>query len=537
MGMVLIVSSLGLREMENHERNKLPTSRDAFYQAITLNEILGRYFSFSRAKISEQALLEQERRKRQIHNSMLPEDRQFEIFFDPSCGVPGPLAYRIWTGLEKIVSDYGYGYVFPKTLILSTRQLLQISDRSYSGAAAKEVALAISQLEKTSITYWSEDPTNLNSNGVAQIREESFSLIKPVSIVRERKKSSPHLFRISIHPNVWRFIDKDGNYFCMSWQRINDLLPPCQVVARYLFRYMSYRYSKSNTKKFHYLKDYSTMCCDWFGGLSPYSRQSEIVRKHLSPRLDPLVSKGILSGYNVCRNKGGTGFNICFHPGKQFFLDFDHFYRKRPELICDGNTDENQSNLSPEVPDGDVIILLQHFCTAWFGAKTEYEFLATEYNFAQALVSEFSIEECKRFVDWAIGQARNTGFDIQTINALKQYLRSWRTESEKRTARVTREADELNARRDKEAEEEYEKYCTLQAQRYIDSLEIGEREQLTEVAKEQLMIEYPEVRPLGKGLIRARERVIVRKLIELQPRQQWLAENRNRIHNSAVTIS
>lgn len=150
----------------------MPGARDAFFQAIPVNEIQGRNLHFGRNKLFSAELTKREREKADTLFEALPVDRDLEIIHDPTYGVPGALAYRMCIGIEKMLSDFGSE--FDGRLKLSTRQIAKLAGRSYSGQESKEISQAIKQLARTEITYWYDHPELVNDDGSHEVHQVRF---------------------------------------------------------------------------------------------------------------------------------------------------------------------------------------------------------------------------------------------------------------------------------------------------------------------------------------------------------------------------
>ncbi|MGQ7848665.1 hypothetical protein ACUNV4_29485 [Granulosicoccus sp. 3-233] len=510
-------------EIVQLKKTRIPRARDAFYQAIPVNEIQGRYFHFGRNKIPIELLAEREREKADSLFEGLPDDRNFEIIHDPTYGVPGALAYRIWTGIEKMLSDFGS--TFDGRLKLSTRQIAKIAGRSYSGQASKEISQAIKQLSRSEITYWYDHPELKNEDGTPEVHQETFSLIDKVSFVRDQRKSAPHYYIITVPEIILGFLFHDRYFFCMSWDRVKELPPQSQSVARILYRYMSYRYSKANSVNFLYTKDYATMCEQWLGGVKPLDTKSRLLQKHLAPRLDPIIATGLLSSYEAKRNKAKDGFNILFTPGEEFFADFASFYKKQLPLNFGSYKSERDPHLGhPEtnLEDG-AFALLAHFHEHWFGADAERDYLNAEIEFAQQILSQVTLSDAKVFVTWAITRAHETKFKMQTFNALKTYFSTWKSERKKEADRLHK----MEAVRAKEMEaldeRRYEDFVQARAQEIIDGLSQNDRDDLAKNARAQLQLQFPNEKKFLSGHLLSVERRLITDTHDIPTFDDWKA--------------
>jgi len=510
-------------EIVQLKKTRMPRSRDAFYQAIPVNEIQGQFFYFGRNKLSDAELFAREKAKAQELYNGLPDDRNFEIIHNANHGMPGALAYRIWTGIEKFLSDAGSN--FDGRLKLSTRQIAKMAGRSYSEQAAKEIVQAIKQLETSEITYWYEHPTQINEDGSPEIHQENFSLIDKVSIVRDGKRSAPHYYIITIPEIILGFLFHDRYFFCMSWDRVKTLSPQSQSVARILYRYMSYRYSKAKTTNFLYTKNYATMCREWFGDVKPYKKMSEITRTHLAPRFEPIIDAGLLESYTVTPNKAADGFNVNFIPGKEFFADFASFYKKQLPLDFGAFKSAHDPHLgSPNtnLEDG-AFALLGHFHENWFGDKAQRDYLSKEIELAQTILKGSPLEDAQKFVDWAISKAKETNFKMQTFNALGQYHAQWKTERKREENRL--EKMEINRARDEEkaSEKLYEDFVQSEAQSIIDSMTDDDRTALRTDAEKQLQLQLPDTKKFLSGHVLSVERRIIVESHDLPNYDSWKA--------------
>ena len=510
-------------EVVQLKRTKIPRSRDAFYQAIPVNEIQGRFFYFGRQKMSPEELFKREHEKADRVLTKAPTTTDYEILYDPRYGVPGPLAYRLWTGIEKLISDLGSD--IPSYLGLSMRQLSGLAGRSVGGKTAKEIAVAIEQLKKTTIKYWYEDPEHTGDDGKPKIISKEFSLLKPheTASVADSRDDAPHFYRLVVSDIVLGFLYHDRYFFCMSWDRVKELPPQSQSIARILYRYMSYRYSKAKTVNFVYTKDYATMCREWFGDLTPGKTISEIKRKHLAPRFDPIIETGLLASYTITHNKAKDGFNVSLTPGKDFFTDFSAFYNKQLPLDLGAYQRTKDSHLGQphaNIEDGSFA-LLHHFYNEWFGENTDHDFLNAEIEFARSLFQESQLDESKKFITWSIAKARETKFDMQTFNALKPYRAKWKKERSREEQRL----EKMEAVRAKENEvrlkSTYESQYKSDMISAIDALSENERLELTEEARRQLSLEFPDTDKFMDAHVVSVERRIMSERLNFPDYDTW----------------
>ena len=45
--------------------------------------------------------------------------------------------------------------------------------------------------------------------------------------------------------------------------------------------------------------------------------------------MEALKQARLIKSYEIEKNAGGDGFNLVFRPGRGFFEDYEHFYRRR----------------------------------------------------------------------------------------------------------------------------------------------------------------------------------------------------------------
>lgn len=482
-----------MSEVVRLKKTRLPTPSDAFYQAIPLSEIQGRYFTFARQRSSAgvDGLSEVGRRARRRRRQIDPNGPPFEIVYHPEYGTPGPLAYRIWAGLEKIMSDAGTR--FDGEFHLTIRQLAQIAGRSYNGGLVDEILEALDQLRYTNVHYW----YRATSSEKPEVADSVFSLLDGLSRVRENEDSAPYFVSLRVSEEVRSFIHHDRLYYCMSWSRLDALDPKCHSLARILYRYLSYRYSESKDSTFTYCKDYASMCTAWFGGITPLDKSSAARVKHLAPRLEPIIATGLLERYEIVANKRRTGFNVTFHPGPGFFKDFERFYQQKLPIVL---ADHQPMLPSAKGVDGDsdeTLVLLQHFSSAWFGMDVVQDFLDSDVRLGKQLLEEFGHEQSCAFIDWAIVEARKSDFRMRTFSALKSYRAAWKSESAARSVRAAKEAAIAAQSHDRGLQREYDKEQRQALRALRAELTDDERDALRQAALLEIQRTSPtDVRPL-----------------------------------------
>ena len=69
--------------------------------------------------------------------------------------------------------------------------------------------------------------------------------------------------------------------------------------------------------------------------------------------------------------------------------------------------------------------MVGYFHEQFFGKDAAKDYIDAEIEFAQSLLSKWALDDTKKFIDWAISQARATNFQMQTINAINQYQSTW----------------------------------------------------------------------------------------------------------------
>jgi hypothetical protein len=414
---------------------KLLTRPDLLFNEINLLLLEGYVFSFSpkRYKAGGKYDFFQEIIKQPI-----------SVEFNPNYGQPGTLAYRINTIILKKLSDYGFARAHSPGLpegavAFSWRELTRLLGRSWSGKNTAELYDALMQIHHT--TVW------------CAFREKSQQL------KRERKFAAITLRLYSevwfagegndieqcvvvVNPRIVRSLF-ERHFVCLNFDRMRSLDAIGIALYKRLFYHLSNHLDPKSEwerlsdderaarrKQLVFKKDYADICREWLGGLTAYRYRVDIVR-HLANHLDRLVAGGLLRKYELTRKVKDDGFNLVFYPGRGFFGDWEAFYGKKLglELAVEGMSDQRAI--------GSPLALVAHFHRA-LGHKHN-SFALSETNYALELLRDHRFDELKAFVDFAIMEARKSGFRMERFNALKLYVDRW---FDQRTAAAERERRE-----------------------------------------------------------------------------------------------
>jgi hypothetical protein len=362
------------------------------------------------------------------------------VEFNPTYGQPGALAYKIHTIILKKLSDSGFARTrhpgMPEGAVaFSWRELTRLLDRSWAGRNTRQLYEALMQVNHTTVWCGFREKTKQAK------RERKFNTItlrfySEVWFAGEGREIEQCV--VVVNPRIVRSLF-ERHFVCLNYDRMRSLDAIGLALYKRLFYHLSNhldprgeweRLSEderaARRKQLIFKKDYADICREWLGGLTVHRYQTEIVRQ-LGSHLDQLVERGLLRRYELARNAKDDGFNLVAYPGRGFFGDWETFYGKKLslELAAEGMGDARQI--------GSPLSLVGYFHQALGHKHNNFEL--SETNYALELLRDHGYDELKTFVDFAVIEARTSGFKMQRFNALKVYIDRW---FEQRTTTVER---------------------------------------------------------------------------------------------------
>lgn len=368
------------------------------YQSQSLATLKGAYFRFQRrtSATADESIygsnvcLKNERSR--IQQFEADPQAPFLVVLHPTYGRPGSLAYRIWTQLERRLSDN------IQTINVSVSELLSMVNLAKNQKQTIQLNNALNQLENTKIMYHSTP--FLKAKPADNVRS-SFGLIKH----NTHCGGSWPIYEITIDPLVVEMMREKRRFYSFNWERIADLHPASQCFALLVLDGMTRRYIKymrlKETGDFYYQKSYAKICDEWLAGSTPYPTPGTARKQHLNGRIKDLIDCGILSTRSGLTNS----MVVEFYPGKGFLSDYQHMH--------------------PSVSSKDkaeALELIKYFSKLYQGDENRIIPPSDHIAARQFITYYGSLGAAKSFIAFAVRSAKHTKWnDIKFLNALSRY--------------------------------------------------------------------------------------------------------------------
>jgi hypothetical protein len=345
----------------------------------------------------------------------------------PKYGQPSVLAYKVMQAIFLKLAAYGCQLtddgrcLYTDRVAFTFRELAQICGRSWGGKTAREIERAIMQLQTTLVrcSFYNKDT------------EEWAAVqfyVTPRTLLSGRG-SELHACVIEIDRTIINSINKKHFAF-FNLHRLNTL----DTIGVVLYKRIFFHFSNLNQKhtphdKLKFEKDYEDICREWLGGLKPHRHKSLILRDQLGRHLEALKRTHLIRKFEIARKASGTGFKLVVWAGQGFFDDYRDYYLKsqqpRPALAQLAGIRDIQQPLE----------LVAEFHRALSHSHQRFEEKETAY--AAELLKELSEAEVRDLIEYAVEDARKTGFAerMRWFGALRNYLERWGADRGRRTAR------------------------------------------------------------------------------------------------------
>jgi hypothetical protein len=393
-------------------------------------------------------------------------DKAIIIRPDPKLGQPGPLAHKIFVALIKKHS--GNGRPSNSDVSFSRRELMRLIGRTaWSGSASEQLVRALEEI------HYAFVKTRFKS--ADRLLEHSFAIFPEVYIERREHPDDPvEACTVTLARPIMASLE-DGHFTCLNHALMQELGTIGQAMYMRLFFHFANLYDGHHKKRLAFAKRYDDICVEWLGGLSIHRYHSTIERDQLGPHLRQLVSAGFLASYQITEAKGKPGLILNFRPGTGFFADYDRFYRRanRPSIEFVEHKDRRQI--------AEPLKLAYLFAERRTGrAPGSIPYVSSkEVETAKLILGRIEFEQAADFVDYALGQAKKTRFEVQSLGGLRQYLDGYLARRGARPIQVRRAAE------DKATEQrvEYSHYRRTQADRIFAALPAKERSAIETAAR------------------------------------------------------
>ena len=387
---------------------------------------------------------------------------------DPQLGQPGPLAHKLFVALIKKHSDYGPPV--QKEISFTKREIMRMVGRStWGGRDSEDLSRALREIHHTFITTHFQ-------NGAGRYVEHSFNIFPEVLIERREFASDPiEACTVTLAEPIVASLH-DEHFVCLNHTLMQQLGTIGQALYMRLFFHFANLYDGSNRQRLSFQKRYDDICTEWLGGLTVLRHRSKIVTEQLGRHLDQLVAAKLLAGYGIesARTKGSAGFVLTFQPGPAFFEDYDRFYRRgsgtRPAA-------EAPTGIQAAGEPLKVAYLFTEKRTGHRAASIAFV-PSRDVDTAKRLLAQLSFAEVPAFLDYALAEARSTGFDVQTLGGIKQYLAGFMAARARREASRKEEAARQARQQEEARQYAYEAYRRVEAVRVFATLPADEQTEI-----------------------------------------------------------
>ena len=104
---------------------------------------------------------------------------------------------------------------------------------------------------------------------------------------------------------------------------------------------------------------------------------------------------------------------------------------------------------------------------------------------AKGFLAELSFDEMPQFIDYSLGEASRTNFDVKTLGGIKQYLAGYLALKKRRIADKTRAAGLAAERREENERQEYDRARRQEGERLFNALPDEEQAVIEKLAAQR----------------------------------------------------
>lgn len=480
---------------------------DPLLEELNVVRLEGRYFSFDKHEAKNKTGIYEFR----------DGNRGIVIETNPRYGQPSIIAYKVLQAVFRKITLEGRPY--PETVAFSYRELARLIGRDVMGGRdSKQLITAIRQLRQTTILLYLYDE---NDKKLSQFGSKEFSLVITTGLIGEGKVGNPRLKAavLTVHPVIMDSM-RQGHFAIFNWTRLVALEPIAAAMYKRLYLHLSNLYENKHTKdSLKFEKLYEDICGEWLGGLKPERYKSRIV-KQLGVYLDALQNSGLIRSFAIEKAADQKSFKLVFKPGKAFFYDYDHFYRKDGQRLLQFQEAADRVHLKS--PSNAVRSFYQLALNADERTLDEMVFSEKDIAFARQMIDQFGEDSFLDLIKYAVNEAPKTKFTMTTIGAVKIYIPAWQTDREARTKRMTKRRDEESKRQQEIKKEEYENFRRQAGFAYLERCSPEEREEIRQIATLKVDAEYPEHHQMRSLMLTVSERALIEERCSLPDFETWL---------------
>ena len=482
---------------------------DPLVEELNVVRIEGRYFCFDKHEAKKNSGLYEYR----------DGDRGIVIETNPRYGQPSIIAYKVLQAVFRKITLEGKPY--PETVAFSYHELARMIGRDIIGGNdSKQLFMAIRQLQDTKIELYVYDQ---KSGKRQQFSSRRFELIITTGFIGEGQITSPRLKAavLTVHPLIMDSMRR-GHFAIFNWARLSLLEPIAAAMYKRLYLHLSNLYeNKYNKESLKFEKLYEDICAEWLGGLKPEKYKSRIMQQ-LGHYLTALQETGLIRSVTIDKTADAKGFKMVFKPGKAFFFDYDHFYRKDGKnRLLQFQEAADRSHL--KAPYTAVRLFYKHILKSDERTLDEMVFSEKDISLAKQLIEQFGEDSFHDLIKFTVEEAPKTNFQMQNIGAVKHYLPAWQADRELRAKRLASQQQEDAQRRREKLVQEYEQIKRQAGIDYFEKCSHEEREEIQRLAGEKIASEFPADHMMRNMVFNATERAIIQERCALPDFDIWLA--------------
>lgn len=390
-------------------------------------------------------------------------DKRITIRPDPEYGQPGPLAHKVFVALMRKHS--GYGRPVQREISFRQRELARLVGREWSGTTSRQFVRALLEIQHTFVK------ASFQGERSKLWHEHSFNIFPEITISRPHE-GSPVIEAcvVALAEPVLASL-RDNHFTCLNYALMNQLGTIGQALYMRLFFHFANLHEEVGNGRLSVTKRYADICGEWLGGLTVLPYRSMIERDQLGPHLRQLSAVGFLAGYTIADTADREGLKITFRPGPAFRSDYDRYYRRRAQGELQWEFHEDRRDIQ------EPLQAVRLFIEKRTG-KPLSPFASVsdrEVDTARQFIARIGFTDFPAFLDYALREARTTGFDVQFLAGLRQYIdRYLDHRAGVAAARRAEAAKRAEARADAECDA-YERYRRQEAEHLLAGLPEGER--------------------------------------------------------------
>lgn len=483
------------------ESNRHPTpqlARDLVLQDLAMLRLEGRIFCFAKHALAKRAGVIEHRTSERDGSG----DRVVQIEISRH-GAPGPLAYRVLQAIYRKLTLTG----MPDEVEFSYRELGRLVGReSTGGADVRELHRAVKQLESTAITTHREtDGKRFESLSMRILVTSWFAGEGTIDAPRRLEAMA-----LMPHPLILDAM-RQRRFAMLPWSRLVDLSPVPHVIAKRLFLVFASLVERGGDRAaMVFEKDYAAICGEWLGGLR-VERYVSDAQKQLRDAFDALHSIGMIRSGEVAKRATGAGLKVVFRPGDGFFAEYERLFR-------------SGEGRAPTAATGSArpLALVRRFYELLHGSQPSGMVYAPgDTACVRDLIEQIGEDGVQALAEFAVRDAKRTGFDMVNVRALATYRPKWEALRATEAHRLAASQARTEQGRDDEQRAAYLAHCRGVALRQIEQMTDEQREAVQVEARARVAAEGGRAGPSFGVLVRQAEVRVVQERFGVVSFNDW----------------